>query len=104
MLTSLRTQCTFSFINPRCLLEATYKGFLLFSQEKELAEVAALQYYVEYGRDMSKGRLMDLLGSYIPDMYLETARGPEKWAHLIEDEFKKVSLPLETIVRGVFII
>jgi myosin-7 len=63
----------------------------LFSQEQELAEVAALQYYVEYGRDMSKGRLMDLLGSYIPDTYLDTARGPEKWVHLIEDAYKKVS-------------
>ncbi|CAB3984354.1 Unconventional myosin-VIIa [Paramuricea clavata] len=66
-------------------------GEYRFASEQELAEVAALQYYVEYGRDMSKGRLMDLLGSYIPDIYLDTARGPEKWVHLIEDAYKKNS-------------
>lgn len=49
-----------------------------------------MQYYVEYGRDMVKGRLMELLGSYIPDVYLDSARSPDKWIHLIEDAFKKV--------------
>ena len=64
----------------------------MFSQEQELAEVAALQYYVEYGRDMSKVRLMDLVGSYIPDVYLEAPKAPEKWVHQIEDAYKRVSL------------
>lgn len=33
---------------------------------------------------------MELLGSYIPDMYLETAKGPDKWARFIESAFKRV--------------
>ena len=42
---------------------------------------------------MSKARLVELLGSqYIPDVYLETSRGHEKWAHLIEDAYRKVSV------------
>lgn len=39
---------------------------------------------------MSKGRLMDLLKVYIPDRYLDSPRGPEKWVHRVEDCYKRV--------------
>lgn len=44
---------------------------------------------------MSKGRLAELVGSYIPDMYLDYAKGPEKWVHFIEDAYRKVSVFIE---------
>lgn len=52
-------------------------------RDDELAEIAAKQFYVEYGPDMDTERLIRLIPSYIPDSALQ-ARSPEKWAPRIE--------------------
>lgn len=53
-------------------------------KEEDLAEVAAKQYYVEYGKDMVPDRLLNLLSSYLPENQLQGGRpGQEKWAQLI---------------------
>ena len=52
-------------------------------KEDDLAELAAKQYYVEYGPDMETERLVRLIPSYIPDAALQ-AKPAEKWAPKIE--------------------
>ena len=52
-------------------------------KDEQLAEIAAKQFYVEYGPDMDTERLVRLIPSYIPDAALQ-ARSPEKWAPRIE--------------------
>ncbi|EGD80527.1 myosin-VIIa [Salpingoeca rosetta] len=52
-------------------------------KDEQLAEIAAKQFYVEYGPDMDTERLIRLIPSYIPDSALQ-ARSPEKWAPRIE--------------------
>lgn len=60
-------------------------------QEEDLAEVAAKQYYVEYGKDMVPDRLLNLLSSYLPENQLQGGRpGQEKWAQLIMNCHRKV--------------
>jgi len=56
-----------------------------------LADVAAKQYYVEYGKEMLPDRLLNLLPSYLPESQLQGGRvGLEKWAHLVMKCHKKV--------------
>jgi myosin-7 len=52
-------------------------------KDDSLAEIAAKQYYVEYGPDMDTERLTRLIPSYIPDSALQ-ARSADKWATKIE--------------------
>ena len=52
-------------------------------KEDQLAEIAAKQFYVEYGPDMDSERLIRLIPSYIPDSALQS-RSVEKWAPKIE--------------------
>eukprot|EP00049_Salpingoeca_infusionum_P025924 m.22679 g.22679 ORF g.22679 m.22679 type:complete len:2193 (-) comp8407_c0_seq1:205-6783(-) len=52
-------------------------------REEALAEIAAKQFYVEYGPDMDTSRLIRLIPSYIPDSALQQ-RSAEKWAPKIE--------------------
>eukprot|EP00050_Salpingoeca_kvevrii_P001267 m.166190 g.166190 ORF g.166190 m.166190 type:complete len:2194 (-) comp10335_c1_seq21:224-6805(-) len=52
-------------------------------KEDELSEIAAKQYYVEYGPDMDNERLVRLIPSYIPDASLQQ-RSADKWAQKIE--------------------
>lgn len=67
-----------------------YRCFLW--QDEDLADVAAKQYYVEYGKDMLPERLLNLLPSYLPESQLQGGRvGIEKWAHLVMNCHKKVS-------------
>ena len=54
--------------------------------------IAAQQYYIEYGTDMSSERLMNLLPNYIPDYCLSQIDKPiEYWHGIIIQAFKKVS-------------
>ena len=63
----------------------------LVSQDEDLADVAAKQYYVEYGKEMLPDRLLNLLPSYLPESQLQGGRaGLEKWAHLVMNCHKKV--------------
>ncbi|KAM9853201.1 myosin VIIAa isoform 2-T2 [Aulostomus maculatus] len=55
----------------------------------DLAELAAQQYYVDYGSEILLERLLSLIPSYIPDREVSTSRTVEKWAHLIMAAHKK---------------
>lgn len=41
--------------------------------------IAAQQYFVEYGNSLIPERLQTLLGSYIPDAYLQKPNAAENW-------------------------
>ena len=73
----LFTTITFS---PRC------------EKEEDLAMIAAQQYFIEFGTDMSADRLMNLLPNYIPDYCLTGDKPVEYWHQLISQAFRKVSL------------
>ncbi|XP_025078690.1 myosin-VIIa-like isoform X2 [Pomacea canaliculata] len=48
-------------------------------KEEDLAMIAAQQYFVEYGNSLIPERLQTLLGSYIPDAYLQKPNAAENW-------------------------
>ncbi|XP_070213118.1 myosin-VIIa-like [Littorina saxatilis] len=48
-------------------------------KEEDLAMIAAQQYFVEYGNNLIPERLQTLLGSYIPDAYLQKPNAMENW-------------------------
>uniref|UniRef100_UPI00358E24F8 unconventional myosin-VIIa-like n=1 Tax=Myxine glutinosa TaxID=7769 RepID=UPI00358E24F8 len=58
-------------------------------KEEELAEIAAQQYYVEYGPEILHQRLISLVPSYIPDRDITAAWPAEKWAQLVTAAHKK---------------
>lgn len=67
--------------------------FLIFfsCQDEDLADVAAKQYYVEYGKEMLADRLVNLLPSYLPESQLQGGKVvQEKWAQLVINCHKKV--------------
>ena len=51
--------------------------------------IAAQQYFIEFGTDMSADRLMNLLPNYIPDYCLTGDKPVEHWHALIMQAFKK---------------
>ncbi|KAK2846565.1 hypothetical protein Q5P01_009564 [Channa striata] len=55
----------------------------------DLSELAAQQYYVDYGSEILLERLLSLIPSYIPDREISTSRTVEKWAHFIMAAHKK---------------
>jgi myosin-7 len=74
-------------------------------KDDQLAEIAAKQFYVEYGPDMDTERLVRLIPSYIPDAALQQ-RSAEKWAPKIEKchargEYTKNRWPLQTVKEKV---
>ena len=58
-------------------------------KEEDLAMIAAQQYFIEFGTDMSADRLMNLLPNYIPDYCLTGDKPVEHWHALIMQAFKK---------------
>lgn len=53
--------------------------------------VAAQQYYIEHGLDLSMDRLVSLLPNYIPDYCLQNGdKSLERWASLVIAACKKV--------------
>uniref|UniRef100_A0A8C5CVX1 Myosin VIIA n=1 Tax=Gadus morhua TaxID=8049 RepID=A0A8C5CVX1_GADMO len=57
--------------------------------EEDLAELAAQQYYVDYGPEVLQDRLLGLIPSYIPDREITSTKTPEKWAAWILAAHKK---------------
>ncbi|KAF3693356.1 Unconventional myosin-VIIa [Channa argus] len=55
----------------------------------DLSELAAQQYYVDYGSEILLERLLSLIPSYIPDREISASRTVEKWAHVIMAAHKK---------------
>lgn len=58
--------------------------------QDDLAELAAQQYYVDYGSEILLERLLSLIPSYVPDREISASRTVEKWAHFIMAAHKKV--------------
>ncbi|EDQ89347.1 uncharacterized protein MONBRDRAFT_37062 [Monosiga brevicollis MX1] len=74
-------------------------------KEDQLAEIAAKQFYVEYGPNMDSERLLRLVPSYIPDTALQS-RSADKWAPKIEKchakgEYTKHSWPAQKVKEQV---
>jgi len=44
-----------------------------------MATIAAQQYYIDYGLDLTIERLSSLLPSYLPDSYIETQKDVNYW-------------------------
>ena len=66
-------------------------------QDEDLSDIAAKQYYIEYGREMIIDRLLDLLPSYLPENQLLVNRGSadkqrasERWATMIQHSHRNV--------------
>ncbi|KAH8375739.1 hypothetical protein KR093_008372, partial [Drosophila rubida] len=59
-------------------------------KEEDLAMIAAQQYFIEYGTDMSMERLFTLLPNFIPDFCLSGVdKAIERWAALVLQAYKK---------------
>ncbi|XP_054082258.1 myosin-VIIa [Zeugodacus cucurbitae] len=59
-------------------------------KEDDLAMIAAQQYFIEYGTDMSMERLFTLLPNFIPDFCLTgVEKAIERWAALVLQAYKK---------------
>ncbi|XP_004531186.1 myosin-VIIa [Ceratitis capitata] len=59
-------------------------------KEDDLAMIAAQQYFIEYGTDMSMERLFTLLPNFIPDFCLTgMEKAIERWAALVLQAYKK---------------
>lgn len=63
-------------------------------KDEDLAVIAAQQYYVEYGSQMSLERLAELIPNYIPDTLLGLSRSGSKtdlsyWSNLISSTHQK---------------
>ncbi|XP_075149189.1 unconventional myosin-VIIa ck [Haematobia irritans] len=59
-------------------------------KEEDLAMIAAQQYFIEYGTDMSMERLFTLLPNFIPDFCLTgIEKAIERWAALVLQAYKK---------------
>ncbi|GFY49046.1 myosin-VIIa [Trichonephila inaurata madagascariensis] len=59
-------------------------------KEEDLAMIAAQQYYIEHGLDLSMDRLMALLPNYIPDYCLQSGdKSLERWSSLVITACKK---------------
>jgi len=52
-------------------------------QDSEYIQIAAQQFYVEYGNNVEPQRMLAMIPSYIPDLVLQT-RSVEKWRVAIE--------------------
>ena len=64
---------------------------IALTQNEELAQLAAQQYYVEHASDMNLKRLVDLVPNYIPDSCLQGTGTTEKWAQMIVNAYRRVS-------------
>lgn len=59
-------------------------------KEEDLAMIAAQQYFIEYGTDMSMERLFTLLPNFIPDYCLTgIEKAIDRWAALVLQAYKK---------------
>lgn len=59
-------------------------------KEEDLAMIAAQQYFIEYGTDMSMERLFTLLPNFIPDYCLTgIEKAMDRWAALVLQAYKK---------------
>jgi len=65
-------------------------GEYRLEREDDLVDVAAKQYYVEFGPEMDMERLARLVPTYIPD-YALGSKGTDKWAARVEKAHGKLA-------------
>ncbi|XP_040163655.1 myosin-VIIa-like isoform X1 [Anopheles arabiensis] len=75
-------------------------GELVSNSDKDLAMLAALQYYAEYGSEMSTKTLQERLKDFLPKSVLRAETTP-RWMQMIESAFKKSRCVKEFLQRGV---
>ena len=64
---------------------------VVLTQNEDLAQLAAQQYYVEHASDMNIERLVGLVPNYIPDACLQGTGTTERWAQQIVNAYRRVS-------------
>ena len=69
-------------------------GEYKFDSDEKMADLAAKQYYIEFGTDISGSKIMPAVPQWVPDRVL-SKKSPSKWAALIVDRNKQ-----EEHVRG----
>uniref|UniRef100_A0A182NTY9 Myosin motor domain-containing protein n=1 Tax=Anopheles dirus TaxID=7168 RepID=A0A182NTY9_9DIPT len=75
-------------------------GELVSNSDKDLAMLAALQYYAEYGSELNVKTLQDRLKDFLPKSVLR-AETAGRWLQMIETAFKKSRCAKEFLQRGV---
>ncbi|XP_058123713.1 myosin-VIIa-like isoform X2 [Anopheles ziemanni] len=75
-------------------------GELVSNSDKDLAMLAALQYYAEYGSELNTKTLQERLKDFLPKSVLrpETA---SRWVQMVESAFKKSRCVKEFLQRAV---
>ena len=59
-------------------------GEYRFDKDEKMSELAAKQYYIEFGTEIQASRIMPLVSSWIPDSMLkEKKKPPSKWVNQI---------------------
>ncbi|XP_035917613.1 myosin-VIIa-like isoform X3 [Anopheles stephensi] len=75
-------------------------GELVSNSDKDLAMLAALQYYAEYGSEMNAKTLQERLKDFVPRSVLRPETAP-RWMQMIETAFKKSRCVKEFLQRAV---
>ncbi|XP_052868505.1 myosin-VIIa-like [Anopheles cruzii] len=73
-------------------------GELVSNSDKDLAMLAALQYYAEYGEDLKGNTLQERLKDFLPKSVLRPETAP-RWAQLVETAFKRSRCVKEHLQR-----
>lgn len=73
-------------------------GELVSTSDKDIAMLAALQYYADYGHDLNLKTLQERLKDYLP-RNLVRAETASRWVHLIEMAFKRSRCVKEGLQR-----
>ncbi|XP_053673304.1 myosin-VIIa-like [Anopheles nili] len=74
-------------------------GELVSNSDKDLAMLAALQYYAEYGSELNTKTLQERLKDFIPKSVLRPETAP-RWAQMVETAFRKSRCVKEFLQRG----
>ncbi|XP_050076412.1 myosin-VIIa-like isoform X2 [Anopheles maculipalpis] len=75
-------------------------GELVSNSDRDLAMLAALQYYAEYGSEMNAKTLQERLKDFVPRSVLRPETAP-RWMQMIETAFKKSRCVKEFLQRAV---
>ncbi|XP_019863708.1 PREDICTED: unconventional myosin-VIIa-like [Amphimedon queenslandica] len=75
-------------------------GEYLCDKNEDLASLAAQQYYIEYGGDITSERVGTLLAQYIPDSCLAGMGMKERWIGVIVKAFKEAPYVQNRIDRN----
>ncbi|RDD41603.1 Myosin-VIIa [Trichoplax sp. H2] len=84
------------------IIRGVQHGEYKCDKDEELAEIAAQQYYIEYGGHLKKDKLCEMLDNYIPKSSLQGTKQSkviDKWAMMVSNSFKKAYYTQNRIER-----